>query len=171
MTIFSKSVFAVVVISSVGCASQNGVRDEFTAESLSLCALCDKAIPDGKGVQAVVGDGESANTKSYRCIHCALTDLQHEENTITIEAITPLDRQPVRMTRSGGTWSSQPSTTVFLILPERADECLDLHQPFADRAEFDRYLDLHPEIQAEQPVAWTIEHYEEIVQAGVPRPE
>ncbi|MHC4844712.1 MAG: hypothetical protein ACYTCU_00980 [Planctomycetota bacterium] len=129
------------------------------------CDLCKKVIPEGKGVAATVGDED----RDYRCIHCALTDIQDDPADVEIRATTPVDGADIRLTRAAGAWSSSPEATVFLILPERADECLDLHQPFADKDEFDRYLAAHPEVAAEGPVAYTIAQYEEIVVAGMPR--
>jgi hypothetical protein len=128
------------------------------------CALCNKAIPAGKGVRAQLGK----TSRSYRCIHCALTDLAAEKGTYVIIAKTPLDGRAIRLTHKDGQWSQQPKTAVFLILPERADECLDIHQPFASKAEFDRYLKLHPEIAKQKPKAYTIADYEKILRAGKP---
>jgi hypothetical protein len=100
------------------------------------CALCKKEIPAGKGVQAQIGNVR----RNYRCIHCALSGLEKEKSTYTLIAKTPLDRKTVRLTHCAKGWTQEPATTVYLILPERAGECLDVHQPFATKTEYDRYL-------------------------------
>lgn len=128
----------------------------------SDCALCKKPIPAGKGITAQVGKQE----KRYRCIHCALTGLKGERKDYTLLAKTPLDGKTVRLTHHNRAWSQSPRTTVFLILPERAGECLDVHQPFATKAEFDRYLKANPEIAAQKPKAYTIADYERMLEAG-----
>jgi hypothetical protein len=128
----------------------------------SECDLCKKAIPPGKGVAAKIGK----TTKHFRCIHCALTGLKGERKTFTISAKTPLDRKTVTLTHGVKGWSQQPPGTVFLILPERANECLDVHQPFTSKAEFERYLKKHPEIASQKPKAYTIAQYEQMIEAG-----
>jgi hypothetical protein len=143
-----------------GCAS--GLR---ASDTRAACTVCAKPIPVGKGVSASVGD----ERRVYRCIHCALTDVRDAPAAVTIEARTPLDGLPVRLTRRAGEWASDPPSTVFLILPERADECLDVHQPFRTRDEFDRYLAAHPELAPERPSPFTIGQYEELLRAGRPR--
>lgn len=128
----------------------------------SDCALCHKPIPAGKGVQATVGKSQ----KKFRCIHCALTGLKGEKRDYLLQAKTPLDGKTVRLTHRNRAWASSPRTTVFLILPERAGECLDVHQPFATRAEFDRYLKANPAVAAQKPKAYTIADYEKMLEAG-----
>lgn len=128
----------------------------------SDCALCKKAIPPGKGVTAKIG----GTTRQYRCIHCALTGLKGERKAYSITATTPLDRKVVRLSYDGKNWRQEPAGTVFLILPEHADECLDVHQPFTSRNEFDRYLRKHPDIAAKKPKAYRIAQYEQMLEAG-----
>jgi hypothetical protein len=135
------------------------------AASQDACALCGKEIPEGAGVTTKVGD----TVKTYRCIHCALTAIRSEKQIVTISAKTPLDHKTIVLTRKAGVWSQQPKGTVFLILPEKADECIDLHQPFASKAEFERYLKLNPEIAKQKPKAYTIAQYQEILEAGKPK--
>lgn len=126
------------------------------------CALCDKAILKGKGVSATIAKAE----KRYRCVHCALTAVKGAKDAVTIRAKTPLDWKSITLTRKAGAWSQKPKSTVFLILPERANECLDVHQPFASKNEFDRYLKAHPEIAKLKPKAYTIAQYEQLLEAG-----
>jgi hypothetical protein len=128
----------------------------------SDCALCKKPIPAGKGVTAVI----KKETRHFRCIHCALTGLKGEKRSFELLAKTPLDGRRIRLTHSDKGWRQEPKGTVFLILPERAGECLDVHQPFASKAEFDSYLKLHPEIAAQKPKAYTIGDYEKMLEAG-----
>jgi hypothetical protein len=152
----------VLAALALSCGAPSSVS---AASRPAACAFCEKPIPAGGGVQATVG-GEA---RVYRCIHCALTDIRDEPADVVIEGTTPLDGVAVRLTRHAGVWQSSPPTTVFLILPERAGECLALHQPFADLDEFERYLAAHPEIAEESPEAYPIARYDEIVRAGKPR--
>jgi hypothetical protein len=126
------------------------------------CPLCAKVIPSGKGVDVRI----AGKTQKYRCIHCALSGMKGEKKTYEILAKTPLDRKTVVLKHTPKGWSQTPKETVFLILPERADECLDLHQPFASMGEFRRYLKAHPEIAAQKPKPYTIAHYEQMLLAG-----
>ena len=73
------------------------------------------------------------------------------------------------MTRHDSAWVTEPATAVYLILPEHADECLDVHQPFVSQQEFDEYVKANPKIAAQNPQAFTIAHYELMVEAGKPR--
>lgn len=134
------------------------------ASGQGKCDLCAKEIPKGKGVSAKIGKTD----KRFRCIHCALTGIKGERKTVSITAKTPLDGKQVVLTHKSGVWSQSPKSTVFLILPERANECLDVHQPFASKEEFDRYLKLHPEIAKQKPKAYTIAQYEKMLSAGKP---
>jgi len=159
--------FALLLALPAACGADTSTTVDASADQAATpkCVLCNKTIPEGKGVAATVGDED----RDYRCIHCALTDIRDETADVEIRATTPVDGVDIRLARQAGEWSSAPAETVFLILPERADECLDLHQPFADLGEFDRYLAANPEVASEGPVAYTIAQYEEIVVAGMPR--
>jgi hypothetical protein len=147
-----------------GCASQPS-PSAAANPGPATCSLCQKPIPAGTGVAATVG-GEA---RSYRCIHCALTGVAGETRDVALTGRTPLAHRDVRLTRHQGAWVSDPPETVFLILPERADECLDVHQPFASRGEFDRYLAANPQIASQNPQAFTIGQYAEMLAAGRPQ--
>jgi len=137
-----------------------------TGDAAALCALCDKPIPAGGGVSATI---DGVERRQYRCIHCALTHLQNEQRNIEITARSPMSGQSIRLRRHTGAWTAEPPTAVYLILPERADECLDLHQPFVSLEEFNRYVGQHPEIAAEHPQPFTIGQYEQMLRAGQPQ--
>jgi hypothetical protein len=159
---FALLIGAAAVLS--GCASHPSPLTA-TSPGTTTCNLCQKPIPAGTGVAATVG-GES---RSYRCIHCALTGVADESRDVTLTSRTPASHREVRLTRHRSAWVSDPPETVFLILPEHADECLDVHQPFASRGEFDRYLADNPQIAAQNPRAFTIGQYAEMLAAGRPQ--
>ncbi len=147
-----------------GCATKQPAPTGSVAQK---CRLCNKEIPKGGGVEAKVAD--SLDVRSYRCIHCALTDLAAETKDVTLTARSPSSGQLIQLRRQKTAWTADPSTAVYLILPEHANECLDVHQPFISQAEFERYVSEHPEIAAQRPEPYTIAQYAQILEAGKPR--
>jgi len=146
------------------CAAPQPVADQ--GDGGTTCRLCGKEIPKGAGVQATVAG--ASDVRTYRCIHCALTDLAAEVRDVALTARSPLSGTVIRLQRRQTAWVAEPPTTVYLILPERANECLDVHQPFVSRAEFDEYVAQHPDIAAQHPQAYTIAQYAQILEAGKP---
>jgi hypothetical protein len=151
-----------------GCDSTKHKRLDETANpgavANSACLFCGKSIPSGAGVVARIAD--SNDRRAYRCIHCALSDLHNETRDVELVAHSPESGAEIVLNRRKGLWSAVPATTVYLILPEHADECLDVHQPFATMAEFEGYVQRHPEIAAQNPRAYTIEQYKQMLDAG-----
>ena len=65
--------------------------------------------------------------------------------------------------RKASAWSAEPSTAVFMILPEEGGECLDRHQSFADEAELRR------SVAGRDVKAYTIGQVAEMLAAGRPK--
>jgi len=167
-TVLGFMLVTVVCIALSGCAGSTAKSvTATTVANATLCSLCQKPITVDTAVKVAIG---TAAPKAYRCIHCALTAVREEPADLIISARTRTSGTEVRLRRSHGAWTADPPTTVFLILPERANECLDLHQPFTDRAAFDAYLAAHPDIAAQHPRAFRIDEYEALLKAGSPSP-
>lgn len=135
------------------------------APASSVCAMCQKPIPAGDEVWLTAGESKP---KPYRCIHCALTAQSQAPVPCTVEARTPISQTTITIHHDAAGWHASPSTAVFLSLPEMQGECVDRHRPFADEAEFRRYLAEHPELPAAGAVPYTIAQLAELLASGRP---
>lgn len=137
----------------------------------TLCALCQKPIPTGGEVRLEADGGSSV----YRCVHCALTVQAADAGSSTVRAHSPLSEQEIEIRRGEEGWSVSPATVVFLSLPEQKGECIDRHRAFVDAAEYERYLDAHPELPTDGAVPYTIDQLADLLASGLPpggiRPE
>jgi hypothetical protein len=173
--LIARSLTLAGVAWNAGCATTSRAGDATAAKATTDCRLCSKEVPAGQGVVANVAlpghaGAAGGERRIYRCIYCALTDLRDVPQPFTLEATSPMSQRKILLSRKQGEWTAQPSSAVYLILPEHAEECLDVHQPFASRDEFDAYVAAHPEIASQNPQPYTINQYEQMLEAGLPIP-
>ena len=130
------------------------------------CRLCDKPIPSGKEIPRRTADD---TLEHYRCIHCAITAQAAEGGAAEIATRSGVDGTPILIKIDADGWHVQPEGAVFLALPEEDGECMERHQAFVDRSEFDRYLDRKAGLPAAEAEAFSIDDLTELLVAGLPR--
>lgn len=100
---------------------------------------------------------------NVRCIHCAFTAAERAAGDLEIRTRSGGAGAAVVLRRKASAWSAEPSTAVFMILPEEGGECLDRHQSFADEAE------LRGSTAGRDVKAYTIGQVAEMLAAGRPK--
>jgi len=154
---------ALYLITSRREAAVSPLLDSLPEPLSAECELCKKPLAAGKEV--VVQTEERHHL--YRCVHCALNAMMKMREA-QANLLSGLERKTLIITKKRGNLRVEPSSAVFLILPEAAGDCLDRHLAFAEEAEFSRYLENHPELKALSPKRFTIADLEEMLPAGRP---
>ncbi|NIM07054.1 MAG: hypothetical protein GTO55_10815 [Armatimonadetes bacterium] len=150
-----------------GCSMMSsGGKHEHHKAAKDACPVCKK--PLGKKPVTFKYAGK---TISYRCIHCALVDSKNQGDgvIVTHSAITGKEISlEKKVEKKGMQWKATPKTAVALILSEKGDDCLAIHQVFSSRAEFDSYIKSHPDIAKQKPRPLLLTDVDAIIKAGMP---
>src|SRR5262245_24983226 len=96
-----------LVLAALGWVAGCAAPGPSAAAEPAACVLCGKEVPAGQGVVASVRPG-GGEPRVYRCIHCALTDLEDEEHPFTLEARSPVSHQAILLSRNGREWTVTP---------------------------------------------------------------
>jgi hypothetical protein len=105
------------------------------------CPICKLDVPQDTPTQ----DNEVAVRSGrkrieYRCVGCAFNDAKTYTADISILAPSDVKGKPILLTRTGGKWTAQPESPVFVAAKVPHLRCPLGYRAFTSKASFDAWV-------------------------------
>ncbi|MES2460125.1 MAG: hypothetical protein V4671_06045 [Armatimonadota bacterium] len=142
--VFNRRRFAVGTLAALVAVGSGFVAAPRTADAHEAdCPLCQlKVVQDTPTQDNEVALRFGRKRIEYRCVWCALTEAQTDfpKGNLTILAPSEIKGKPVLISRTDGSWSTGPTSAVFLGVNAGHKSCPITYRAFSGQAAFDAYV-------------------------------
>lgn len=116
------------------------------------CPVCKLDIPqDTEQQDNEVALRSGRKRIEYRCVFCAVSDAKSFTGDVTVLAPSEQKGRPVLLSRSGGNWSAQPASALFVARKTTHRDCSITYRAFTTRPAFDAYTRKHAALLGDAP--------------------